>query len=92
MKKFIICLILAHTIFAADYLQFVANIQKKCSLDNTLIIKKTYLSLLKNSKDCNSSFATALLKSCNNFECNDLIDEFYLSQKDGKGNVIGGRE
>lgn len=76
--------------FATNYTFFVDEIQKKCNLPNTLIIKKSYLSLLKDSKDCENSFVNNLLRSCALLDCSKLQTEFYVSQRDKMGNIIGG--
>lgn len=77
---------------ATSYLDFVEVIQRKCSLSNTLIIKKTYLSLMKDSKDCQNSFIINLLNMCTTLTCNEIVDEFSIALGEKNGNIIGGRQ
>lgn len=82
-------LILATNIYAADFNFFVSKIQSSCSLENTLIIKKTFLSLIKDSTNCSNTFSQALLAQCKEITCESVLNIYFDSLNHGSGNVIG---
>lgn len=85
-------ILLSSNVSATSFMTFVSSIQRRCNLDNTLLVKKSYLSLLKDSKTCDNSFVSNLLNSCENLNCEILMNEFTISQNEKSGNLIGGEQ
>lgn len=93
MEKFLfLILVSSFSVKATSYIDFVDVVQKRCNLPNTLVIKKSYLSLMKDPKDCENSFIINLLNTCTPLTCDELISEFSLAQGEKSGNIIGGRQ
>ncbi len=87
--KIILTLFLTLSIRAADFNYFVSKVQNICKLENTLIIKKTFISLMKDSTNCNNTFGQSLLSQCENIKCETILSSYFESLSHGSGNIIG---
>ena len=93
MKKIlfnvVLLLVLSSTSQAANaYKEFYAAVTEQCSDVNSLLVKKSYLSLLR-KKSCKSVFLQNFLKECEALTCEKVKVIYALSNSGELGNVIG---
>lgn len=84
-------LIFFSTAQATYFNRYLDTIIEQCSHANTLMIKKSLISLLKDvEKKCDDSFSQRLLSECPSLKsCNHLHDILNASRNSNSGNVIG---
>lgn len=96
MKKIIPKISLAITVVsfstqakAVDYHYFIKTIKQSCEKSNSLLLKKTFLSFMRDKNSCENTFAQKLLNDCEKLSCQKLKTTFETSNQRESGNVIG---